>query len=231
MRFPGLVVRVAAVALSCLAAVVPASAQETSTVALTPVKARTIALSRCGSNTLSTSAANCRGFDAREIRESGDIFVVGFENNQEIDEKHVLQLVAVFDLSQIALEPDSTVAHATLGYAEGSTTRRSPAGDSEYGILPTCTTRLGVPIGEWNGETDALVATRPALIDGAVPATTGEAGSWDVTPQIREWLEAGRQTGTLVMGAEDQSADIRGQSMCLSYLFDLTLNVEVTPKP
>ena len=52
-----------------------------------------------------------------------------------------------------------------------------------------------------------------------------------MTPQIREWLAAGEQKGTLVLGADDQSPNIKGQAMCLSYLFDLGLNVEVAPKP
>src|SRR5690348_5031770 len=70
-----------------------AAAQESMATSLTPAQARTIALSRCGGSALSTAGANCRGFDAREIRESPDLFVVGFENNQELGEKHVLQLV------------------------------------------------------------------------------------------------------------------------------------------
>jgi hypothetical protein len=232
MHLVALVSRVAVVALAALvAAPLVALAQDSTPTVLAPAQARTIALSRCGSAGLSTAAADCRAFDAREIRESSDIFVVGFENNQELDEKHVLQLVVVFDLSQIAVDPNSEVANATLGYAEASTTRRSPEGESEYGILPTCNTTLGVPTTEWNGRADAILTTRPALIAGVTPATTAEAGAWDVTPQVREWLAAGQQKGTLVLGAEDQSPDIRGQTMCLSYLFDLGLNVEVAPKP
>ena len=232
MRFVALVSSLVAVAVGILNTGAPvASAQDSTSSTLAPSQARTIALSRCGSAGLSTAGANCRGFDAREIRESTDTFVLGFENNQELDEKHVLQLIVVFDLSQIPVDPDSEVGKATLGYSEGSTTRRSPEGESEYGVLPTCNTTLGVPTSEWNGSVDAIVATRPALTAGVAPATTGEVGSWDVTPQIREWLAAGQQKGTLVLGADDQSPDIRGQAMCLSYLFDLGLNVEIAPKP
>jgi hypothetical protein len=232
MRFPALARGVMAVMLGAIAASpLAASAQEPTTTTLTPSPARTIALSRCGSNGLSTQDADCRGFDAREIRESTDTFVLGFENNQELGEKHVMQLVLVFDLSQIALDEKSEVSHAALGYAEASTTRRSASGDSEYGVLPSCNTQLGVPTSEWNGRTDAIVATRPALTAGVTPATTGENGTWDVTPQLREWLAAGQQKGTLVMGADDQSPDIHEQSMCLSYVFDMGLNVEVSPKP
>jgi hypothetical protein len=231
MRFSALAGSVLVLAFGCLTAgVVTVMAQEASITDLAPAQAHTIALSRCGSAGLTTPGANCRGFDAREVRDKPDIFVVGFENNQEINEKHVLQVVTVFDLSQVAVAPDSEVSHATLGYAEGSTTRRSAAGESEYGILPTCNTTLGVPTTEWNGSTDAIVATRPALTAGVTPATTGSAGAWDVTPQIQAWLAAGQQQGTLVLGADDQSPDIREQTMCLSYVFDLGLHVEVTPK-
>ena len=239
MPFPalvsGVVVRVSGVVALVLSTLVSgalvASAQESTSLTLAPSQARTIALSRCGSAGLSTADANCRGFDARDIREGTDIFVVGFENNADLGEKHVLQLVAVFDLTQVTVDPNSEIASASLGYSEGSTTRRSPAGESEYGILPTCNTTLGVPTTEWNGRVDAIVATRPALTAGVTPASTAEAGAWDVTPQLREWLAAGQQKGTLVLGAVDQSPEIRGQEMCLSYLFDLALNVEIAPKP
>jgi hypothetical protein len=200
-------------------------------VTLTPTQARTIALSRCGGPALSTSDANCRGFDAREVRETPDMFVVGFENNAELSEKHVLQVVAVFDLSQIPMDENKQVTSASFAYGEASTTRRSPDGESEYGVLQTCNTKLGVPTTEWNGSVSALVATRPAMTAGATPATTGEFGNWDVTPQVRTWLAAGQKKGTLVMSGDDESGDIYGQSMCLSYLFDLGLNVEVAPKP
>lgn len=232
MRFPVLARGLIAAALGAVAmgSSVVASAQEPTSTSLAPSQARTIALSRCGSNGLSTQDANCRGFDAREIRESTDTFVLGFENDKELGEKHVMQLVVVFDLSQIALEPESEVSRAVLGYAEASTTRRSPSGESEYGILPSCNTTLGVPTTEWNGSTDKILATRPALTAGVTAATTGENGAWDVTPQIREWLAAGQQKGTLVMGADDQSPEIRDQSMCLSYVFDMGLSVEVSPK-
>jgi hypothetical protein len=232
MRSSVLASGVVAAVLGALAtSFVVASAQESTSTTLPPSQARTIALSRCGTNTLSTQDANCRGFDAREIRESTDTFVLGFENNKELGEKHVMQLVVVFDLSQIAVDPDSEVSHAALGYAEASTTRRSPTGESEYGVLPSCNTKLGVPTTEWNGRTDAILPTRPTLTAGVTPATTGEYGSWDVTPQIREWLAAGQQKGTLVMGGDDQSPDIHEQAMCLSYVFDMGLNVEVSPKP
>ena len=232
MRFSALASRVIVAVVGALATTfVVASAQDVTSTSLTPSQAHTIALSRCGTNRLSTQDADCRGFDAREIRESTDTFVLGFENNKELGEKHVMQLVVVFDLSQIAVDPNSEISHAALGYTEASTTRRSPSGDSEYGILTSCDTQLGVPTTEWNGRTDAILPTRPALTAGVTPATTGESGSWDVTPQVREWLAAGQQKGTLVMGGDDQSPDIHEQSMCLSYVFDMGLNVEVSPKP
>jgi len=52
-----------------------------------------------------------------------------------------------------------------------------------------------------------------------------------VTSQPKEWLAAGQQKGTLVVGADDQSPDIREQTMCLSYVFGIGLHVEVAPKP
>ena len=48
----------------------------------------------------------CLGFDAREARSQPDIFVVGFENNQEPQEKHVLQAVAEFDLRPLIEVPE-----------------------------------------------------------------------------------------------------------------------------
>ena len=103
-----------------------ASAQES--VTLTPTQAKTIALSRCGGSGLSTSGTNCKGFDAREVRETPDIFVLGFENNAELSERHVLQVAVSFDLSQVNIPPDSQVTSSALGYSEGSTTRRSAVG-------------------------------------------------------------------------------------------------------
>jgi hypothetical protein len=232
MRFSALTGGLVALALGALTSgALVASAEESASTNLTPTQARTIALSRCGSNNLSTAGANCRGFDAREIREKNDLFVLGYENNAELSEKHVLQMVLVFDLSQITVGPNDELRHATLIYSEGSTTRRSASGDSEYGVLPTCNTKLGVPTTAWNGNVNSIVATTPALIDGSSPATTGDFGSWDITPQVRKWLSDGQKQGTLVMGADDQSPNIQGQSMCLSYLFDLGMNVEVAPKP
>jgi hypothetical protein len=231
MRIPAPTLGALAALLAIVASVVPgAFAQEPTTSTLTPTVAHTIALSRCGAAGLSTADANCRGFDAREVRETPDMFVVGFENDQELGEKHVLQVALTFDLSQIPVDQNSEVTHAVLSYAEASTTRRSASGDSEYGVLQTCNTQLGVPTGDWNGAVDRILPTRPAQTAGVTPATTGEAGSWDVTPQVKQWLSAGQTKGTLVMRADDESADIHAQSMCLSYLFDLNMGVEVSPK-
>lgn len=207
-----------------------ASAQEAMSTQLTPTIVKTIALSRCGGPTLSTANTNCRGFDASEIRDSGDIYVVGFENSTDLAEKHILQVVAQFDLSLVQVPENSEVSHATFNYGENSTTRRSEAGDSEYGVLQSCNTQLGVPTSEWNGNTSALLATRPAQTAGVIPATTGDSGTWDITPQVREWLASGQKKGTLVMKATDDSPEIRGMLMCLSYVSDFGINVEIAQK-
>jgi hypothetical protein len=208
-----------------------ASGQTGQSLTLVPSQVRTVAESRCGSARLATAGTNCLGFDGRQIRDQSDIFVVGFENDSDLAEKHVLQVVAVFDLAAVRGTPGAEVSRATLGYAESSTTRRSAGGESEYGILPSCNTGLGVPAREWDGRTDTLVPTRPAATAGAVPATTGGAGAWDVTPQVQQWLAAGQQQGTLVLRGDDESMDIHQRAMCLSYVIDLGLTVEQYLRP
>ncbi|MFN0071529.1 MAG: hypothetical protein ACKVVP_08595 [Chloroflexota bacterium] len=208
------------------------TAQEMVATEVAPAQVRTVAQSRCGPPTRSTAGTNCQGFDGRQIREQSDIFVVGYENNAELSEKHVLQTVVVFDLSALmAARPTPEVTRASLHYAEASTTRRSAAGDSEYGVLPSCNTRLGVPTGSWDGDLERLIPTRPAATAGAVSATTGDAGSWDVTPQVKLWLAAGQPQVTLVMSGEDESLEIKAQALCLSYIIDLGLSVEQTTRP
>src|SRR6266704_1773509 len=88
------------VSLSLLGSqVLGSSAQTGQAVTLVPAQVRTVAQSRCGPATLSTAATNCQGFDARQVRDLPDLFVVGFENDKDLEEKHVLQVVAVFDLA------------------------------------------------------------------------------------------------------------------------------------
>jgi hypothetical protein len=198
---------------------------------LTPAQVKTIALHRCGSATLSTNGATCSGFSAADILSDPSIFLVGFENNTDVNEKHVLQTVVEFDLSQVTVEPDSEVDFASLMFSEVSTTRRSPSGESEYGILQSCNTKLGVPVNEWDGRVDRLVPTLPALTAGMVPATTAESGTWDVLPQVKGWIASGQKKATFVLNADDQSADVREMAMCLSYLTDMSLTVQVSPKP
>jgi hypothetical protein len=212
-------------------AVLESAAQPGPSVTLSPAQVRTVGQSRCGGPTLSTEGTNCQGFDARQIREQSDIFVVGYENNQDLGEKHVLQVVAVFDLAAARGAPGTEVSAASLHYAEASTTRRSASGESEYGILPTCNTGLGVPSAEWDGRTDSILPTTPAATAGVTPATTGDAGAWDLTPQLNQWLASGQPRGTLVLRSDDESLDIHDQTMCLSYLFDLNLTVEHRPLP
>jgi hypothetical protein len=211
--------------------VLESAAQTEPPVTLAPTQIRTVGQSRCGPSTLSTAGTNCQGFDAREIREQSTIFVVGYENNQDLAEKHVLQVVAVFDLAAARGAPGTEVSNGSLHYGEGSTTRRSASGESEYGILPTCNTGLGVPSAEWDGRTDSIVPTTPAATAGVTPATTGDYGAWDLTPQLNAWLASGQPRGTLVLRSDDESLDIHGQAMCLSYLSDLNLTVEYRVLP
>ena len=190
---------------------------------LTPTRVGTVSQSRCGGSGLATAGTNCLGFDAREARSQPDIFIVGYENSQEQQEKHVLQTVATFDLSQ--LPADAKPAKASLVYGEASTTRRSSGGESEYGVLPTCNTKLGV-VDNWNGNADVLLKPKPAAVAGVAGATTGDSGAWDVTPQLKQWSDAGAKQGTFVMSGDDESMDIKSQAACLSYVIDLGLEIE-----
>jgi hypothetical protein len=208
-----------------------ASAGTDSAFDVAPEPVRTIFLSRCNGPRLSTDGTNCNGFDGTEIRNNPDVFVVGFENNAEMAEKHVLQVVAVYDLSSINPEPDQVISGASLRYGEYSTVHRSAGGDAEYGILRTCVTNLGVPVaGDWDGSTNQLIQTTPAQVGGHVPATTGDSGTWDITPQLRTWLNAGKKQGTLVLRGDDESPDIHAQAMCLSYVGELVIAVQLGPR-
>jgi hypothetical protein len=235
MRFRALTRTVVAVALGFLVTgtltVSAQDVQEPTSSTLTPVQAQTIALHRCGSAALSTSDANCLGFTAREILSDPSIFVVGFENNKELNEKHVFQILTELDLSQVTVGPNSQVDAATLTYSEVSTTRRSPSGDSEYGILPSCNTRLRVPATRLETRTDQLMLTLPALTAGMTPATTAESGTWNVLPQVKSWLSNGEKKGILVLEADDRSDDVHEMAMCISYLTDVSLTIQVSPKP
>jgi hypothetical protein len=199
---------------------------------LAPTRVVTVAEGKCGPKILSTAGVECQGWDATQIRGDNTVFVVGFANNAEQDEKAVLQTVATFDLAPVKAQlADAQVAHAFLNYSEASTMRRSPAGDSEYGVLPTCNTALGVPSTPWNGDVNKIVKTNPAATDGHTGAETGGAGSWDVTPQIVKWLESGATQGAFVMRADDESLTPQGQRQCLSYVIDITVNIEFAPLP
>ncbi len=201
--------------------------QPTETVELPLAQVRTVSQSRCGGADLSTPGTQCRGFDAREVREQPDLWVVGFENNAELGEKHVLQIVASFDLAPLhALPEKAQITTAVLIYGEASTTRRSATGDSEYGILPSCNTRLGVAPSAWDGNPDRLVPATDAAVAGFMPATTAEAGIWNVTPQLQRWLEAKAGRGIFVLRGDDESPEINGQAMCLSYVFGINLAVD-----
>jgi len=96
------------------------------TVALPIVKIGTTGQSRCGS-AVGAAGTNCLGFDGRDVRTLTDLFVVGYENNREVGEKHVLQTVVTVDLSPLRGIPEgSTVGMATLGYSDASTVHRKP---------------------------------------------------------------------------------------------------------
>jgi hypothetical protein len=197
---------------------------------LTPARAATVYAAKCPPPQMSTAGIECNGFAGREILGDSSIFVVGYENNADLKEKFVYQAAATFDLGPARdAVANGKVARASLSYGENSTTRRSAAGDSEYGILPTCNTKLGVPTAPWSGATDKLLQTSPADTAGVAGATTGDSGAWDVTPQVAKWLKASGGQGTFVLQAEDESMDVKAQSMCLSYVSDLTLTVEPAP--
>jgi hypothetical protein len=116
-----------------------------------------------------------------------------------------------------------------LSYTEASTTLRSPAGDSQDGILPTCNTQLGVATETWDGSLDRLVPIRPAGVASTTPAITGESGAWDVTPQLQQWLASGANQVAFVLRGDDEELEVKERAMCLSYVFDLGLTVEYTP--
>ena len=145
-------------------AVATARAAETAeSLSLSPVRVGTVSQSNCGGPQLATAGTNCLGFDAREARSEPDIFIVGFENNLDPKEKHVLQAVSAFDLSGVPA--GAKVTHAALGYSEASTKRRSASGDDDYGILPTCNTKLGV-VDAWDGNADKLLKAKSAAVAG-----------------------------------------------------------------
>ncbi|MCC6176335.1 MAG: hypothetical protein IT305_13600 [Chloroflexi bacterium] len=200
---------------------------EAQSVALPTVRVATAGQSRCGTE-LSTLGASCRGFDGRDVRSLPDLWVVGYENNSETGEKHVMQTVLTVNLTPLrSVKDPNAISRVVLGYTEASTTHRSPEGESEYGILPTCNTGLGVPTDAWNGKTDSIVPTRPAAIAGVEGATTASSGAWDVTPQVKEWLAAPDNERTFVLRSDDESTDIHAQAMCLSYIFDVGASAEV----
>lgn len=197
---------------------------------VTPDPARTLYASRCDGPRLSTEGTNCNGFVGQEIRDDADIFVVGFENNDTLTEKFVFQAAGTFNFAGETPGPNEVVSKAILNYGEYSTVHRSAGGDSEYGILETCNSALGVPATSWDGS-PKLLQTTPALTAGRTPATTGDSGSWDVTPQIQAWLKDGKTQGTFVLKGNDESSDVKAQAMCISYVGGLVLTVELAPKP
>ena len=205
-------------------------AEEVESVDVPIVRVGTAGKSRCG-QALATLGTNCLGFDGRDVRSLENLWVVGFENNAETGEKHVLQTVVVVDLAPLRGLPEKAeVTTSQLWYGEVSTVRRSAAGDSEYGILPTCNTGLGVAEDGWNGDLDGVVPTRPANATLLAGATTAESGAWDVTPQIREWLKSDQNQRAFVLRGDDESLDVKAQAMCLSYLTDVSVAADVTTR-
>ncbi|HYU18277.1 MAG TPA: hypothetical protein VEQ11_06235 [Chloroflexota bacterium] len=220
-----------AIALTLAGPGVPASvaAKQVEMLDLLPTTVGTAHQHHCGTAVLSTPGTECQGFAGREILTDPGLFVVGYENNANVGEKHVYQAVAAFDLAPLPARPEpASISKATLTYTEASTARRSPAGESQYGILPTCNTQLGVAADGEGGGLDHLVPSRPAGVAGVTPATTAESGAWDVTPQLRLWLGVGANQGALILRGDDESLDVQGLAMCLSYVFDLRLTVEYT---
>jgi hypothetical protein len=209
-----------------------APAAQAGSVSLGPSRVATAGKSRCGPAGLSTLGTNCLGFDGRDVRSLSDLWVVGYENNKDLGEKHVLQTLYAFDLAPLRNRPpNTTVGKASLSYLEASTVRRSAGGESEYGILPTCNTGLGVPVDGWDGNLDGVIPTQPAAVAGVQGATTGSGGAWDVTPQLQQWLNAPNDQRAFVLRGDDESLDVKDLAMCLSYVFDLGLSVEYAPQP
>jgi hypothetical protein len=207
--------------------VASATVSQVDPVSLTPTRAATVYEYKCPPV---SSGIECRPWDGLDVRSLTDLFVVGYENNQETSQKHVLQTAATFDLGP-AREAvgNGKVGKAYLTYSEASTHRRSGSGDSDFGILPTCNTRLGVPKAPWTGAVDKLIQTNPAQTSGVAGATTGDAGSWDVTPQVATWLKGSTVQGTFVFQGDDESLTVKGQEACLSYIFGISLAVEPAP--
>ena len=205
-------------------------AEEVESLELQIVKVGTAGKSRCG-GALATLGTNCLGFDGRDVRSLEGLWVVGFENNAETSEKHVLQTVVVVDLAPLRGRPEKAeVTSGQLWFGEVSTVHRSAAGDSEYGILSTCNTRLGVAEDGWDGNLDGVVPTKPANATLLAGATTAESGAWDVTPQILEWLKSDQNQRAFVLRGDDESLDVKTQAMCLSYVTDISLAADVTTR-
>jgi hypothetical protein len=203
-------------------------AQEIQTVEIPAAQVRTAHQARCGPAQLSTPGTQCNGWAGREILDDPELWVVGFENSDSVGEKHVYQTVAQFDLGPLHRLPEKAkISKATLTYTEASTTHRSPAGESEYGILPTCNTRLGAAT-SWDGNRDRIVAAPDAAVAGVMGATTASSGSWDVTPQLEQWHKSHAGQGVLVLRGDDEAMDVKGEAMCLSYIFDVGLSLEYT---
>src|SRR6185436_16694929 len=55
---------------------------------LTPSRAATVAETKCGP---AAPGIACKGWDGIDIRSEASLFVVGFENNEDSNQKHVLQ--------------------------------------------------------------------------------------------------------------------------------------------
>lgn len=210
----------------------PADAQETGSLQLEPLQVATAGQSACGPAGVSALGVACVGSEGREVLELPDLWLVGYQNDQERGEKHVRQTVFTFDLAPLrSLPSGATIDRAVLSYAEISTVHRSDDGQDSYGILPTCATSLGVPVAGWDGGLDQVIPTAVAEIAGATSATTGGLGSWDVTPQLQLWLTESDDQRTFVLRSDDESLFVKGQASCLSYLSDLNLAVEYTVQP
>jgi len=76
-----------------------------------------------------------------------------------------------------------------------------------------------------------VVPTRPAAVAGVQGATTGDSGAWDVTPQVQQWLAGSANQGVFVLRGDDESLDVNGLGMCLSYVIDLGLALEFAIRP
>jgi hypothetical protein len=186
---------------------------------LRPALVGTAGESRCPPSQLSAPGAACPGFNIRDVRTLEGTWGVGYVNNPALAQKSVLQTVVVFGLAPLRTVPaPAAPSKAVLTYR---VVGQSPIG-------PPCDIQLGVPTEAWDGAYDRVAPARPAAVAGFQGASLGEPVAWDVTPQVREWLADAGGDATFVLRGDDESLDVTERGICLSYVSDLGLAIELT---